>query len=267
MLCYSTSSLPPVSFTQITQILKSTIFKGIELVILPEWLNQPSQFWTQALHVFTQAKFEVRNIHVGYPLLASSIPHKPGIGDLDATERKKRWDIILKCFSIAETLNAKYLTITSGILSLDQSLEKQEKICYHFFEWILKHKPQSIQLGIEQEPEHIIHSSSQLLKLCKHFQGQVKVNFDIGHSAVLKENISKSIQSLFPYLYNLHLEDILNAKHQHLLFGDGDINFATIKNTLKDLNYQGDYTPDLYPFSQNYSKALIASESFLKNFI
>jgi sugar phosphate isomerase/epimerase len=51
--------------------------------------------------------------------------------------------------------------------------------------------------------------------------------------------------------------------HKHLLFGDGDVDFAAIFAALRAIGYQGDLTPDLYPFKNDSAKALRASAEFL----
>ncbi len=267
MLCYSTGSLPNRPFKELCKIIKPSIFTGIELVILPEFLNQSSDFWKQTLHIFQENDLTIRNIHLGHLLLLNKQIYYPSICEENKTQREIKWNIILQCLKIAELLNAPHLTITSGIVNSNIPLQNQINLYYDFFEWLFSNYQGSVQLGVEQEPEHIIHSSSQLLELCQKFQGKIGANFDIGHSHVLGENISEMLNKLAPYIYNLHLEDIQDRTHKHLLFGEGNIPFDKIQNQLSQMCYQGDYTPDLYPFNQEYQKAIKSSEIFFKTFI
>ncbi len=268
MLCYSTGSLPPFKdFQQLVDLLKDSPFSGIELVITPEFLTQwkDKDYWTKSLRTLLENGFCIRNIHMGFPTLLSSTPHSPGIGAKQSEQREQKLEAIKKSIEIAFFLEAPHFTVTTGMLDNLTPLHLQEKWVYDSMEIIVEMADHRLIVGIEQEPEHIIHSTEQLLTLCKKFKGKVKANFDIGHSQVLKENIEESLQSLFPYLYNLHFEDIKKNIHQHLLFGEGEIDFLPLFTLLKKLNYKGDMTPDLYPFTDQHVKALKASATFFKH--
>lgn len=72
---------------------------------------------------------------------------------------------------------------------------------------------------------------------------------DIGHAEMKGLNTSavEMINSLGPRLKCLHIHD--NDKHhdQHLLPGDGMIDFGEIIKALKKINYQGDFTFETIP--------------------
>lgn len=129
---------------------------------------------------------------------------------------------------------------------------------------LVEARPAGVVLLVEQEPEHVIHSAAQLAALSERFPGAVFANYDVGHGHVLGEDIGTAIRRLGPRLRNVHLEDIKGRVHKHLLYGEGDVDFAAVFAALRDIGYRGDYTPDLYPFKDDWKRAMEASVAFLK---
>jgi sugar phosphate isomerase/epimerase len=269
MLCYSTGSLPDhFSFPQILSTLKPTPFKGVELVVTPAHLLKAHElgYWISIRQEFAAQGLCFRNVHLGHPHLLSEKAHAPGIGSLNSVGRDQKAQAILSAARIADFLSASHITLTTGLPEGDD-LALQVSYLYEFLPKLIEAKSTSLKIAIEQEPEHIIHSTEQLLALCKAFPDEVFANFDIGHSAVLGESIPQCLRQLDGFICNLHLEDIVGNIHEHKLFGEGHINFDTIFNALRAQHYAGDYTPDLYPFKDDYEHAMQASGDFLKKYL
>jgi sugar phosphate isomerase/epimerase len=265
MLCYSTGSLPSVSFAEMAQILANTSFKGVELVLTPQMLKKSTtaHYWKDVRETFEEHSLVLRNIHLGAPFLASPVAHEPGLSSPISKERQTKLDATLQSIEIAYHAEVPRVTVTSGLPKEEGMLRRQEEFFYESVHTLMTKLPQEIELGLEQEPEHVIHSTEQLQALCQEFP-TMGLNFDVGHSEVLGEDIPQCLEVLFPNLYNIHFEDIANNIHQHKLFGDGDIDFTPIFNLLKKKGYTGDMTPDLYPFTEEYDKAIQSSENFFK---
>ncbi len=47
-------------------------------------------------------------------------------------------------------------------------------------------------------------------------------------------------------IVHVHLEDMRNGVHRHLTFGQGDIDFAGIRDALGEIRYQGPQVADLF---------------------
>lgn len=274
MLCYSTGSLPD-SFTtiqdgsgfssQIAEALLPTPFRGVEFVVLPDHLRHvdDGDLWSGFRFGLEASGLRVTNVHLGAPFLLGPTPHSPGLSSLNPFERQRRIDAALAAARIARSLGSPHVTVTTGLPESEGEPSEQEKLFLASLTEIVSKLPKSIKVSIEPEPEHVIHRVDQLLFLCRSFEGEVFSNFDVGHSAVAGENPADSIRVLAPYLSNIHLEDIKNRVHRHLLYGDGDIDFRAIFTALKEIKYKGDLTPDLYPFKDEPDRTLRASMEFL----
>jgi sugar phosphate isomerase/epimerase len=267
MLCYSTASLPDaLSLSAISDLLSGTPFTGVELTITPAMLAQASDtgHWHRIRDLFRENGLAFRNVHLGAPHLLGPRPHRPGLASLDASERAIKSAVVRTCMGIAAELGCPHLTLTSGLTESEEAHPRQEAAFRESLTGLLAVKPASVKLLIEQEPEHVIRSTGQLAALGRDFPGEVFATFDVGHSAVMGEDIAGCIRSLGPLLRNLHLEDIVGRVHAHKLYGEGDIDFDPVFRALREIGYQGDFTPDLYPFKDEPERAMRASEEFLR---
>ncbi len=266
MLCYSTGSLPDAfTLKDVREALSASLFRGVELVMTPFFLERADDpdFWLQARNEFESSGLTFRNVHMGNPLLLSGEPHVPGLGTLDDEGRKLKFETVERSLRVAHFLGAPHLTLTTGLP--EANVERQLEYFADALRCLVEQKPSEVKILIEQEPEHIIHSTGQLLDLSARHPGQVFATFDVGHSEVAGEDVAASVERLGPVIRNLHLEDIKDRVHRHLLYGDGDIDFDRIFAAVRRIDYQGDITPDLYPFKDDYCAAISASEKFLRS--
>lgn len=269
MLCYSTASLPKqYTAIQISEILLGTKFKGVEWSITSRDFKSKNneQTWAKIRETLEDNDLVISNVHLGTPDWISNTPHQPSLSSLDEAERTLKVSWVEKAIEFAEVVAASAITLTSGPRLTGVDLSKQEEAFYKSVEEILPLVPGHIECMVEQEPEHTIHSTPQLIQLLSRFSGELKLNFDIGHSAVLDENILNSLQNLKPYILNLHIEDIAGTEHRHLLFGEGTIQFDPIFKWLKESDYTGNITPDLYPYAETPKKAIASAERLLSKY-
>ncbi len=299
MLCYSTGSLPdaltenpsPAGLASaLAHWLLPTPFRGIEFVVRPSHLRlaQDAGFWRALRHALEARGLCVRNVHLGFPRLLSERPHSPGLASLSPSGRALRREAAQAAALIAHSLGSPHVTLTSGQpeiaggmpLAPHQPMARPMPPFAHgsispdfLVQWqalrsevahLVKTKPASVALLFEPEPEMVLHSAWQLGELCHEFPGEVFANYDVGHGAVLGENLGLSLRALGPYLRNVHLEDIAQRVHRHLLFGSGEIDFAPVFAALQTMGYAGDITPDLYPFCESPDEALAVSSAFLR---
>ncbi len=269
MLCYSTGSLPDgLPFTSIADILSETPFTGVELVVTAAMLKRAGEarYWEGVRDAFLARGLAFRNVHLGAPHLMGPEAHRPGLSSLDPQARALKIEAAVHCMTIAKAVGCPHLTVTTGLTESEPQRSAQEEAFRGALAELVRRKPRSLKILIEQEPEHAINSAAQLAALGRAFPGEVYANFDVGHSEVIGEDIGAAIRVLGPLIRNIHLEDILGRVHAHKLYGDGDVDFTAIFRALHDIGYRGDYTPDLYPFKDDYANALEASEAFLRHF-
>lgn len=267
MLCYSTGSLPDAfAFSDISGILGPSPFRGVELVVTAAMLERAADgpYWKGVRDSFREKGLAFRNVHLGAPHLLGPEAHRPGLSSLMPSARARKVRAAAACMEIAAALDCPHVTVTSGLSEGGALRALQEKAFRGALGELVAALPPELDILIEQEPEHVINSAEHLAALGGEFPGRVFANFDVGHSHVVGEDIGACIRKLGPLIRNIHLEDIRGRVHAHKLFGDGDVDFDSVFQALRDIGYRGDYTPDLYPFKDDPEGAMEASARFLR---
>jgi sugar phosphate isomerase/epimerase len=84
----------------------------------------------------------------------------------------------------------------------------------------------------------------------------VGMNFDIGHAYCVGDDPASTIPRVAPYIRHFHLEDIAATRvHQHLVPGDGAIDFKAALGAIRAIGYTGWVTVELYPYVDNPDEA------------
>ncbi|MBI2914675.1 MAG: sugar phosphate isomerase/epimerase [Firmicutes bacterium] len=109
-----------------------------------------------------------------------------------------------------------------------------------------------VVLAVEAEPGLVISDSADVQRLVQEADcPALKVNLDIGHAYITDTSVQDSIRALGPHLVHLHIEDIKNKEHNHLVPGEGDIDFIGVFAALKEVAYDGPCVVDLFRIQEN----------------
>ena len=121
-----------------------------------------------------------------------------------------------------------------------------------------------INVGIEYEPGLLIENGKELNELIQIVgSNRLGANLDLGHADVIREDIPTLLSSLKSRIWNIHLEDIADHKHYHLIPGHGNIDFNQLFNYVKQIKYKGFITVELYTYCNNPVLATKESIEFL----
>ena len=150
-----------------------------------------------------------------------------------------------RAIHIAHWLGTDILVLNSE-RSTDQMRQWDEHV-HHFRTLCHVADALGVNLAIEPEPQLVVGSSQDMLDVLRLVDSPaLKVNFDLGHAQVTDTDPATSIRLLGSAIVHLHLEDIKDRVHRHLLFGDGDIDFVSVRQALVDIGYDGPYVADLF---------------------
>jgi sugar phosphate isomerase/epimerase len=87
--------------------------------------------------------------------------------------------------------------------------------------------------------EAIGKTAEEIMEILKEINAKnVGVTFDVGHANTVG-NSDDFAAKLAPYMINVHLHDNDGTRDQHLVIGEGKINFPKILHTLKGAGYAG----------------------------
>ena len=91
------------------------------------------------------------------------------------------------------------------------------------------------------------------------------LTLDVGHLHCLGEvPIADRIKRFGSQLVNVHIEDMRAGIHEHLMFGDGEIDFAPVIAALKEVTYSGGLHVELSRHSHMAFDAARQAYAFLQ---
>jgi sugar phosphate isomerase/epimerase len=179
--------------------------------------------------------------------------HEPTLISKGFKNKNYRITFIEKCISIASALGSHAVSIWSGKKNEDatesQAWDWLVSGCHILSKTAADH---GVYLGFEPEPGMFVENLDQYKLLKKRVNNEFfKLTLDIGHAFITEPNVCESIRAYKNDIVNIHLEDMKKNKHEHLFFGEGDMVFKNIFNTLYEIEYSGQVNIELSRHSHN----------------
>ena len=108
----------------------------------------------------------------------------------------------------------------------------------------------NVMLLVEPEPGLLIENTQQFLELAQRVDSPMfGLNFDVGHFFCVNDDLPTAIERLQAWTRHYHIEDIAATRvHEHLIPGHGAIDFAAVIDAIRDTDYDGWLTVELYPY-------------------
>lgn len=183
------------------------------------------------------------------------------------TGREELFRLKLKQFirnvEIAKQLNCANVSISSGPVAKDKKISEVLDTFFNNLNIALLWLPSEINLCIELEPGHLIQNLAGYEEIFANFKNKnLGINLDIGHLYWAGDTIENAFDRYGNKIFHIHLEDIKNYEHYHLVLGDGNL---PLKNIVKFLqkNYDGFVSIELYTYKDNPVIACFASKLYL----
>jgi L-ribulose-5-phosphate 3-epimerase len=168
--------------------------------------------------------------------------HEPTLISANAEGRATRLNFLKQALDIAARLGAEALSFWSGI--------RQDGVAeVEAWDWLIKgcrqllayNEQYNIPLAFEPEPGMFIENLTQYQTLKQRLDHRLwALTLDLGH-AFLTEAAGPAacIRQFKDVIKNIHAEDMRRGAHEHLQFGEGEMDFIEIFKALKEINYKG----------------------------
>jgi sugar phosphate isomerase/epimerase len=156
--------------------------------------------------------------------------------------REVRIHHTIDAIRLAEALGAKSISIPPGGPLNGKTIEEDLDLFIEGLERILPHAEEAgIKVLISTEPNYLISNSDQFLDWMGHMESPLLGLYcDIGHFFCVGEDPVKVLLKLSHYIGHIHFEDIAASRlHQHLIPGEGAIDFSQIWMALDEIHYDG----------------------------
>jgi sugar phosphate isomerase/epimerase len=251
---YSTNAYVKYTVAESLERIADLGFKGVEIMCDRPHLYPPD-FKGQALEdlrdTLTRRDLEVTNLN-SFTLFAVGDTYLPSWIEPDPERRAIRVRHTLECLEVARALGARNISIPPGG-PLEKGMGRDEafKLFYAGLDQVM---PTAEELGIkvlvEPEPDLLMERTAEFKPFIREIRSpMIGLNFDIGHFFCAGEDPAAAFEELFEWVGHMHVEDIAASReHNHLIAGQGAIDFAAVFGAMARLGYRGDISLELYPY-------------------
>jgi sugar phosphate isomerase/epimerase len=166
--------------------------------------------------------------------------HEPTLMSVD---RRRRIEFYKHAIDCAAALGSDCVSIWSG--AIDEKRIKTPDPLYYLIEglrMVLDYAAaKDVTVAFEPEPGMFIDSMAGFEELtCRLDDDRLRLTLDIGHAQCQGETpIAELVRRWAPRLANVHVEDMRRGRHEHLMFGEGEIDFPPIFHALQEVGYPG----------------------------
>jgi sugar phosphate isomerase/epimerase len=198
--------------------------------------------------------------------------HEPTLVSPDPSARARRVDFLRRAIDIAARLDADCVSIWSGVVhdgagrseAIVRLLESLPAV-------LLAAEDKGIALAFEPEPGMLIDTLFRYDQLLHEMAAmgvdasRLRLTIDVGHLHCLKElPIAQKIRQYSDRLANVHIEDMRSGVHEHLMFGEGEIDFPPVIAALAQIRYDGLVSVELSRHSHEGPQAARRAYNYLR---
>jgi len=165
--------------------------------------------------------------------------HEP---TLLSEDRRRRVEFYKYAIDCAAALESDCVSIWSGAVRETISPEEaMERLVAGLAETLDYAADRNVVVAFEPEPGMFIDSMARYEELLGRIDaGHFRLTLDVGHAQCQDETpIADVIARWAPRLAHVHIEDMRTGMHEHLMFGEGEIDFPPVLRALDEVGYQG----------------------------
>lgn len=275
-LAYNTNGLANHSLLDAIELLAEIGYSGVSITLDHGALNPWGVRFESQLSLVATAlnKHNLRcAIETGARfLLEPRNKHEPTLISADPVGRARRVDFLCRAIDIAASLNALCVSIWSGVVrgatakpaALARLVESLPPVLAHA-------EKRNISLAFEPEPGMLIDKLDSFSDLLTGLAAQhidtslLRLTIDVGHLHCQGElPIAEKIRKYRDRLANVHIEDMRAGVHDHLMFGEGEIDFPPVIAALAEIGYDGLLSVELSRHSHVGPEAALRAYNYLR---
>jgi len=199
-------------------------------------------------------------------LLDARSKHQPTLLSPTPDERQTRLDFLCQCTDLAHALHADCISFWSGTPTdgtpsselMNRLVDGCKRLADHAAE-------RNIRLAFEPEPGMFIDTMDKFADLhAKVNHPAFGLTIDVGHLVCNGElPVSKFLTDWKHVLWNVHIEDMRSGVHDHLMFGEGEVDFADVFAGLRTAGYSGGVYVELSRHSYDAVNTARKAKAFL----
>lgn len=168
--------------------------------------------------------------------------HQPTLISSDPDARQRRVEFIRAAIDVTAELGADSVSLWSGAADRPAtSVELMDRLVASLREVLDHAESRGVRLAFEPEPGMFIQTMAQFADLHDRLAHPLfGLTLDVGHVHCLGDgDVVEHIRRWRERLWNVHIEDMRRGVHEHLMFGDGEMDFVSVFAALREVNYAG----------------------------
>jgi L-ribulose-5-phosphate 3-epimerase len=182
--------------------------------------------------------------------------------------RERRVDLVRRAIDIAAELGAPVVSLWSGAVpeGTDRSTawDRLRAGC----DELLRHAAtQGVTLGFEPEPGMLVERIDDFEVLRQELGNprRLGLTLDLGHCVCLEtEPVAWCVRRAAPWLVHVHADDMHRGVHEHLMFGEGDLDLEAAVRALGEIRFEGMVAVELSRHSHRAHETVPRSIAILR---
>jgi sugar phosphate isomerase/epimerase len=202
-------------------------------------------------------------------LLDARRKHWPTLISPTLKERDARLHFLEQCVDTAAELGAECVSFWSGASTDHAPASELMKRLADGCRQLADHAAErDVRLAFEPEPGMFIDTMDKFAELRSRVNHPAfGLTIDVGHLVCNRElPVSKFLADWKDVLWNVHLEDMRAGVHDHLMFGEGEVDFADVFAGLRSGNYAGGVYVELSRHSYDAVSTATKAKAFLDRY-
>ncbi|MET9828155.1 sugar phosphate isomerase/epimerase family protein [Streptomyces sp. NPDC006385] len=169
--------------------------------------------------------------------------HGPSLLDPDPDDRARRVDLLIRAVRVAADLGAHAVHCFSGVTPPGTDPDTAwHRLAGTLTPVLEAAATAGVPLAVEPEPGHLLATIADFHRLRRALGDpeHLGLTLDIGHCQCLEPlSPADCVRAAAPWLRHVQIEDMRRGIHEHLPFGDGEIDFPSVLAALAATGYRG----------------------------
>ena len=164
--------------------------------------------------------------------------HEPTLISPEPEGRAMRIDFLRRAMQIAAACNAEAVSFWAGVPRPGVPPEAAHEYLRAGVSELVAYNTDGVTLAFEPEPGMLVEDVADFLDLQRQIP-QLKLALDTGHCIVSGGlEPADAIHQQHAHIATVSVEDMPRGKHEHLPFGEGDMDTAAVLKALRDTGYR-----------------------------
>ena len=269
-LGYVTNGFAHHSLPAALEVLARIGYRSVAITLDHGSLNPFAADFERELHAAAEllAKYQLRSvIETGARfLLDPQVKHEPTLVSQREEDRLRRIDFLQRAIDAAKFLGSDCVSLWAGVVHHAAGREAALADLTAGLQRVVDYaERQGVTIGFEPEPGMLIDTMDSFAELLDRVDSpRLQLTLDVGHLHCLGETpIADMIRRWGERIVNVHIEDMRARVHDHLLFGEGEMDFPPIIAALREVDYDGGVHVELSRHSHDAPRVAKLAFEFL----